>query len=66
MSSLIGACSSCGKMVAGQVRFIGDPTYHCKEPPCWPLSLWLMEKNNWASKYIDLKNYPSLKDKNID
>ena len=53
MSDLIGACTSCGRMVKAQIRFIGKPSYHCKEPSCWPLSLWLMDKSNWAQDIIN-------------
>jgi len=35
-------CSSCGRMVNGVIRFIGEPEYHCRESEpfgCMPKSI---------------------------
>jgi len=49
---LIGSCSSCGRAVEGEIRFIGDPTFHCKVPPCWPMSLWLLDNKISEDAYL--------------
>lgn len=43
MTDITGPCSSCGRIVKGTKSLHGPMQFHCKEPPCWPISLWLLD-----------------------
>lgn len=55
MYNIYGKCSSCGNIVKGKKGFIHPISFHCDIPPCWPISLWIMD-SIWKEKIKEIIN----------